>query len=127
MASQNPYQASSKVVEAKRSEPESSGRWFGWLEIGVACGLAILMLAGVGHRCQLHDVNAYTKSPLIAIEILGILATTAMIPVLLGRFLYCAIRRRFKTAIVAALLAIASVGVIVAVIFIDAPTLIYAT
>jgi hypothetical protein len=127
MEPQNPYQASSNVVEAKRSEPEGSGRWFGWLEIGVAFGLAILMLAGMGHRCQLHDVNAYTTSPLIAIEILGILAVLALIPVLLARFLYCAIRRRFKTAIVTALLAIASVGVIVAMMLIDAPTLMYAT
>src|SRR5262245_29231948 len=110
---QNPYQS-----------PESPGfvrlrdRWrVRWpvsrFELAVHCGLVVFLVAAIAHRCQLPflddhateaSIKAYTGSPLIALEVVGVLGALASIPVLIVRSIYLFWQKRFFAAVTALVL-----------------------
>lgn len=101
----------------------------------MCCGLAVLLAAATLHRMLLPDdqntlmeeVNAYRQNPLICIELFGVIAAFAVIPLALCRSLYFALQRRWAASAVNLGICFLAHGVIVAAMWIDAPTLIYST
>jgi hypothetical protein len=129
----NPYEsplaAEDKSIERRRE------RIFRPFEIVMCCGLAILLATAILHCLQLpeaanapmEDVNTYCQSPLIGIELLALVGVLAVIPLALCRSLYFALQRRWAASAVNLGISCLSPGVVVAAMWIDAPTLIYAT
>jgi hypothetical protein len=87
--------------------------------------LGALVLAATIHRLQLGNLDAYRTSPLIFIEVVGVLAAFGIVPLAFVRALYLIAAARPLAAVfngAICLLALAAVGV---AFWIDAPTLLY--
>ncbi len=75
----------------------------------------------------MDSVDSYTRSPLIAIELLGVLGALGSIPVAIIRAIYLLAKGTGSTAVVDLLLCPLALACIVAAAQIDAPTLLYGT
>ena len=102
-------------------------RSFGPLEKLALIELAALSIAAFLHWLQLSDLNAYRNSPLIVIEILGLLGAFLFVPVFLVRATYLLGCRRFRKGLVNAILCAVAFAVVMWAMWLDSPTLIYMT
>jgi hypothetical protein len=123
----NPYRSPATLRTEQRSF-----RWrtlIGRIEIAICAEFAVLILAAIAHRLQLNmeNVEAYTRSPLIFVEVLGVLGAFGIIPIALIRCIYLMAHQRGGAAIVDLLLCPLAFGSILAAMAIDSPTLVYAT
>ncbi len=117
----NPYESSQSVPAGS-----SPGKLQLWLHLGkfervVLVGLGVFILAATVHRCQFYftALGSYTQSPLIAIELIGVLACLLVIPILVIRFVYLAWCGRLTAAILSLGLSLLAMVVIFAAMIID--------
>jgi hypothetical protein len=132
----NPYQSPDAPGFVRLRERLSASCPLSRFELAVCCGLAAFLAAAITHRCQLPliiddatemDIRAYTSSPLIAVEVVGVLGTLGIIPVLMLRSVYLVYRKRIVAGMAALVLCPISFGSLLFALWIDAPTLVYAT
>ena len=102
-------------------------KWFGPPETLALIVLAALSISVFLHSLQLPDLDAYRHSPLIVIEVLGLIGALMLVPVFFVRAMYLLVCRRFRHAIVNAILSGASMGVAMWAMWYDSPTLIHMT
>jgi hypothetical protein len=132
----NPYQ-SPEAPGFVRLRDRWRARWpVPKFESAVLCGLVVFLSAAIAHRCQVPfdpdaatevNIKAYTGSPLIAVEVVGVLASLAIIPVLVVRSIYLFWQKRILAAVTAISLCPVTFGALLLAMWIDAPTLVYAT
>ena len=94
--------------------------------------LALIVLATVSvavflHWLQRDDFQAYRQSPLIVIELLGLLCVLLLVPLFFVRGIYLLIRRRFLGAMFSLTVSALSIGVAAWAMWLDAATLVYMT
>src|SRR5262245_24106903 len=94
----NPYQ-SPTAAQFRWAQARAMLDAVSRFELVVLGGLILFLMASIGHRCQLIGINdanvtIYTRSPLIAVEAIGMLGSLAIIPVLLLRSIYLFIQKR---------------------------------
>lgn len=89
--------------------------------------LAALSIAVCLHSLQLHDLNAYRNSPLIGIEVFGLIGAFLLVLVFLLRTIYFLVCRQFRKATVNAIICAVAIGVAMWAMWFDSPTLIYMT
>lgn len=100
---------------------------FGPIELIALCACAVTVLGAGGHRLLLSDPDAYRSSPLIALEIVGVLILLAIIPFAFFRAVILFCKGRPAGAAVNVLACVLAIVAIAASFWIDAPTLLYAT
>ena len=132
----NPYESPVGTgLEHPRSQRKDR-RAISLFEVVIVFGLFLFLIAAIAHRCQLPydpdaatevNIKAYTGSPLIAVEVVGVLASLAIIPVLVVRSIYLFWQKRTLAAVIAISLCPVSFGALLLAMWIDAPTLVYAT
>ena len=104
----------------------------GVLGCGVFEGLCLIVLLVLGasvviHFSQIDDPRAYRNSPLIGVEIVGVVVTCFSVPVHLVRAIYFAFRRTFRRVASSTVFAVVTIAIIAWAMWYDAPTIIYAT
>ena len=127
----NPYE-SPETTSAKSPETTTASKidWRGLFrpfEILVCCGIVILLCVATVHRFQFGNFDAYRSSPLVAVEVLGVLGAFGLVPVLLIRSLFLACHGRISGAILNVLLCLLACGAALLAMWIDSPALMYAT
>jgi hypothetical protein len=123
---ENPYESPRESVgaEKKLAKPRKLLRLF---EIAALVALCVLVLAATAHRSQIGNLDSYRRSPLIAVEALGLISALVMAPLSILRSCYLAFQRRWKGTVLNVLISGLAIGAIYLALWIDAPTLIHAT
>ena len=89
--------------------------------------LFLLSLAVVLHSLQLDDLTTYRQSPLIVIEVLGLLGAFFLVPVCLIRAIYLLFCCQLLRAIVNGIICVTAIGIATWAMWFDSPTLIHMT
>ena len=100
--------------------------------LGPAEILALIVLVTVSlavflHWLQSADIHAYRQSPLIAVEMIGLLGVFALVPVFFVRALYLLARRQLRSALVNLIICAAAAGTAAWAMWLDAATILYMT
>ena len=121
----NPYESPKTATEVQAAH--SVARSFGLFEFLLCSLLVVVVGTATYHRLQLADRVAYLNWPLIYFELLGIFSAffISLIAVVRGLHFF-ATKRPLKGA-VNALISVLALIAAFAAIFIDAPTMIYAS
>src|SRR5262245_46065220 len=123
-----PHPYKSPIADtALKIRPRTAGTLFRPFEGFGLSAFSVLLLAAMTHRFQLSNVGAYRTSSLIFVELLGVVVVTGIMPVAFARALYLAFQNRLGGAILNLLICCLAFGVAGGAMWIDAPTLIYAT
>jgi FtsH-binding integral membrane protein len=124
----NPYETPQETEDGAVAPDEASRRrLLGVYEIVVLGLLGVLLAAALLHRLQLGNREAYVTSPLIAVEVLGVLVAFVVAFITFLRAVHFLFKRRFANAALSLFLAVLAVVVSLAAMMIDYPTLVYAT
>ena len=124
---ENPYQAPSTLDGDGQPSLKRRPKIIGIFEVCEFLVMAFVLSSAVGHQLQINNLDAYRTSPLIFFEIVGVLGALALVPVALARAVYLLLVRRFAAAALNILIAPSALAAVGASMWIDAPTLIYAT
>jgi len=123
---ENPYESPRESAGAEKTlaKPRKLLRPF---EIAALVSLCVLVLAATAHRSQIGNLDSYRRSPLIAVEVIGVLTALTMATLAILRSCYLAFHRRWKGTVLNVLISGLAIGAIYLALWIDAPTLIHAT
>jgi hypothetical protein len=121
----NPFES---PRDAATKSQENTFRLRNWLvELLMLSEPIMLVVLAFAHRCQLESHPTYGQSPLIKLEVAGLLLAFLVVLVALVRAFSFLMAGEKQQAAVNGVVAFLTVGLSVVAMLVDAPTLVYAT